>query len=402
VDRGPEDPNRRGERLGIYVDTVYCLEPGDRGRVWVDPIDLAFLRFAREVGRHFEATVLFGRVIHGAPPPDYAALEGIDVAALPHYSDLRDLFAVVRTVAGTSRGFLRGLARVDVVWVFGPHPFGLLLIALALLRRKRLALGVRQDTVRYYRSRLPSRWWTPVLIAARALDLVHRLLARSLRTTVVGMQIARSYGAERPTVLPMTVSLIRANDIVSRPAIDDWSGTIELFTVGRIEPEKNPLLLIDVLARLERAMPGRFRLVWVGRGRLEDPVLQRADEMGVRERVDLRGFVPFGPELLALYRSAHIFVHVSRTEGVPQVLVEAMACGTPVVATDVGGVRSALDGGQAGLLVPPGDADALVRAIVRLVDESDLRGRLVARGLELASRVTLEAEAARVAAFLAT
>jgi glycosyltransferase involved in cell wall biosynthesis len=106
--------------------------------------------------------------------------------------------------------------------------------------------------------------------------------------------------------------------------------------------------------------------------------------------------------LMALYRSAHVFVHVSRTEGVPQVLVEAMACGTPVVATDVGGVGSALDRGRAGLLVPPGDADALVRAIVRLIDDGELRRQLVARGLELASHVTLEAEAARVAAFVAT
>jgi glycosyltransferase involved in cell wall biosynthesis len=402
VGRVPEDRNRCVARLGIYVDTVYCLESGERGRVWADPIDLAFLLFAREVGRHFGATVLFGRAIHGPPPRDYAALEGIEVAALPHYRDLRHPLDVLRAMRGTARGFLRGLARVDIVWVFGPHPFGLMLVALALARGKRVVLGVRQDTIRYYRNRLPSRWWTPVLIAARALDFVHRLLARGLRTTVVGPDIARSYGAERATVLPMTVSLIRAGDIVTRPASRDWSGTIVLVTVGRIEPEKNPMLMIDVLAHLERASPNRFRLIWVGRGRLADAVMQRAEETGVRERVDLRGFVPFGPELMALYRSAHVFVHVSRTEGVPQVLVEAMACGTPVVATDVGGVGSALDRGRAGLLVPPGDADALVRAIVRLIDDGELRRQLVARGLELASHVTLEAEAARVAAFVAT
>ena len=94
-------------------------------------------------------------------------------------------------------------------------------------------------------------------------------------------------------------------------------------------------------------------------------------------------------------------MHASLTEGVPQVLVEALACGTAVVASDVGGVRRALDDGRAGLLVPPADVDALVRAVRRLTDDAELRRRLVARGLELARETTLELEAARVAGFVA-
>ena len=76
-----------------------------------------------------------------------------------------------------------------------------------------------------------------------------------------------------------------------------------------------------------------------------------------------------------------------------------MASSTPVVATDVGGVRAALDGGRAGLLVPPDDVDALVSAIRRLGDEQ-LRERIVAQGLEVARGITMEAEAARVVAFI--
>jgi glycosyltransferase involved in cell wall biosynthesis len=218
-----------------------------------------------------------------------------------------------------------------------------------------------------------------------------------LHTTVVGTEIAASYGAQRPTVHAMTVSLIRAADLASGPAVRDWSGPVELLTVGRIEPEKNPLLLVDALAQLD---PQRYRLTWIGRGRLEEAVCRRALHAGVSDRLALHGFVAFGPELLALYRRAHAFVHVSLTEGVPQVLIEAMACGTPVVATDVGGVAAALDSGRAGLLVPPDDLEALVRAIIRIGDDEDLRRRLVAHGLELARERTLEVEAARVAAVL--
>jgi glycosyltransferase involved in cell wall biosynthesis len=95
-----------------------------------------------------------------------------------------------------------------------------------------------------------------------------------------------------------------------------------------------------------------------------------------------------------------VFLHVSLTEGVPHVLVEALSSGTPIVATDVGGVRSALEDGAAGLLVPPGDAAALTTALFQLVDDDALRTRLVEHGLGLARERTLENEAARVAAFL--
>lgn len=198
----------------------------------------------------------------------------------------------------------------------------------------------------------------------------------------------------------MMPSLVRAADVVGEPPERDWTGVIELLTAGRIDPEKNPVLLVEMMAVLERRHPGRYRLSWAGVGPLDDAVRRRAAELQIEDRVELLGYVPFRPELLALYRRAHVFVHVSLSEGVPQVLVEALACGTPVVATDVGGVRSALDGGRAGVLVPPSDAEAAAAAVIRLSDDERLRAQLVARGLLLARERTLEAEAARVAAFL--
>jgi glycosyltransferase involved in cell wall biosynthesis len=80
---------------------------------------------------------------------------------------------------------------------------------------------------------------------------------------------------------------------------------------------------------------------------------------------------------------------------VPQVIVEALASGTPVVATDVGGVRGAF--GDAVALVPPRSREALVEAVLHLAADPVFRDDLVARGLALARTLTLEAEAARVA-----
>jgi glycosyltransferase involved in cell wall biosynthesis len=118
--------------------------------------------------------------------------------------------------------------------------------------------------------------------------------------------------------------------------------------------------------------------------------------------VVLRGEVANGPELWRLYRAGHVFLHVSLTEGLPQVLCEAQAAGVPIVATAVGGVAEALGGGAAGLLVPPRDAVSAAAAVQRIADEPSLRRRLVAAALAAAERETLEDQLDRVAQFLRT
>jgi glycosyltransferase involved in cell wall biosynthesis len=387
-------------RLGVYQDGPFTLVATDgRPRLAPDPVDAPFLRFVAEVAQQFDGLVVFARVTGTGAPDDRILLpEGTGIVRLPDYGSLRRLGAVARAAARTAAAFWRGLEHVDVVWAFGPHPFELVLVALALARGKRVAVGVRQDTPAYFRARLPSSRWKPVLAPVLALDALHRLVARRVPATVVGDANARRYARGR--VLAITPTLVRAGDVVAEPRARDWEGTVELLTVGRVDAEKNPSLLVEALAELERERPGRYRVRWVGTGPLLEDVRRRAAERGLADSFELAGYVPFGPELLDLYRRAHVFVHVSLTEGVPQVLHEALASGTPVVATDVGGVASALEGGRAGLLVPPADLAALTAAVLRLSDDVELRAGLVARGLELARGRTLEAEALRVSEFL--
>jgi glycosyltransferase involved in cell wall biosynthesis len=119
----------------------------------------------------------------------------------------------------------------------------------------------------------------------------------------------------------------------------------------------------------------------------------------VEDAADVRGYVPIDGGLPELYRSSHAFLHVSWTEGLPQVLFEAFAAGLPVVATEVGGVAAAA--GDAALLVPPGDAERPAAELARVGVDAELRARLVAAGLARVREHTLEAESRRVAEFLA-
>ena len=133
-----------------------------------------------------------------------------------------------------------------------------------------------------------------------------------------------------------------------------------LLAVGRLEPQKDYPTLLDGFAVLRRDMPDA-RLIILGEGR-ERAMLERI----IRQRaldgaVDLPGFLvnPFG-----VMAAADLLVLSSRWEGFPNVLVEAMACGTPVVATDCpSGPREILDAGRYGPLVPVADVEALAAAM---------------------------------------
>jgi glycosyltransferase involved in cell wall biosynthesis len=155
------------------------------------------------------------------------------------------------------------------------------------------------------------------------------------------------------------------------------------------------LLLVEVLARLD----SRWRLTAIGTGSLRVELERRLAEAGLAGRAELPGYVPWGPELRDRYCGAHALVNVSDTEGVPQVVYEAHASGLLVVATDVGGVRSALRDGACGLLVAPRDPDATAAAIETLAAEPELRRRLIEAGLKQVAGETLEAQLDRIVAF---
>jgi glycosyltransferase involved in cell wall biosynthesis len=135
-----------------------------------------------------------------------------------------------------------------------------------------------------------------------------------------------------------------------------------------------------------------------GEGAMRGDLEQRLDQLGVRDAVDLRGYVAHDDGLREEYRKAHALAHVSWTEGLPQVLYEAFAAELPVVATDVGGIRDAT--GDAALLIPPGDPGGIAEQLARVGADPDLRARLVDRGLETVRAHTLESETAKVASFM--
>lgn len=389
-------------RVAVYADNWY--RPTEDG-IYADRSLVVFIAGVADAAEH---TILLGQLDPELPRAHYRVPDHLDFVGLPSYPSMLSLRAPL-AMLGSLRRFWRVLPQVDVVWLLGPHPLCLAFAALARLRGKRVALGVRQDFPTYVRTRHPGK--RLVHLAGDLLEGSYRLMARRAPTVVVGPELAQNFRRARH-LLPISVSLVRDSDIVDAEAAATrpWNGEHSVLSVGRLETEKNPLLLADVLAKLtpnpaQAAEPpasgngGAWRLLICGEGPLEGELRERLRQLGVEDRAELLGYLPIHGGLMDRYRGVNAFLHISWTEGMPQVLLEAFAAGTPVVATAVGGVPEAA--GDAALLIPPGDADAAAAALHRLATEPDLRRDLVRRGIERVRNRTLEAESARVARFLA-
>lgn len=376
-------------RFAVYTDYKYRH---DSTGVYAEK---AFTLFLARLADEFDGLVLLGRLDPRPGRWHYRLPPSLSFVPLPWYPSLARPLTAAPAMLRSIRRFWRALDDVDGVWLLGPHLLSLAFLLIAVARRKRVLLGARQDLPRYVANRHPDR--RTLQVAAQVLEGAWRLLARRHPIIVVGPDLERRYRRAR-AVLGVYVSLI-AERAIEAPAGEsrDYSGELSVLAVGRLEREKNPLLLADVLAMLREAEP-RWRLVVCGDGPMRDELMQRLRRLGVSEHADLRGYVAMDGGLARFYRDCHLFLHVSWTEGVPQVLLEAFAARLPVVATAVGGVPLAADG--CALLIQPGDASAAAEQLVTLAHDESLREGLTRAGAALVRRHTIDAETRRVADFL--
>lgn len=377
-------------RLAVYTDYTYRRDAeGVSG-------ERAFVRFMTGLRPHVERLVLVGRLDPRPGRSHYPLGDGVGFVGLPFYSSLTRPGSVLRSLASSAVRFWRVLDDVDTVWLLGPYIHAIGFAALARIRGRTVVLGVRQDFPTYARNRHPRKRW--VHVSADLMEWTFQTMARRLPVAVVGPDLARRY-ARTPALLELTVSLVSEAELEDpeRALARAAAQSRRVLSVGRLDMEKNPLLLADVIAGLRR-VDERWRLDVAGEGPLREQLEERLRDLGVRDAAVLHGYVPIDGGLGDLYREAEVFLHVSFTEGLPQVLFEAFAAGTPIVATDVGGVGDAA--GDAALLVGPADADAAVSAVLRVSGDFELRRALVRAGAKRVREHTLEAEAAGLACFL--
>jgi glycosyltransferase involved in cell wall biosynthesis len=157
--------------------------------------------------------------------------------------------------------------------------------------------------------------------------------------------------------------------------------------VGTLQPRKNLMVLLDAFTSL--VGEGRdLHLAIVGKkGWLYEPLFARVRELGLEERVHFPGYVPQS-DLPALLSGARLFVLPSLYEGFGLPILEAMACGTPVVCSAVASLPEVA--GDAAILVNPQDTAQLTQALARVLDDDALRQQLVRKGLDRVAHFSWE------------
>jgi len=379
------DQKKWPNSIGVFADLIYRR---DGENLYAN---MAFALYLAALAEQVDRVVVFGRLDPICGKAEHLVANNIEFVALPYYSSVADLLGVLRAMPRAAKAFARGARGLDCVWLFGPHPMTFLFCWLARLRGVPTCLGVRQDQPSYMRNRLTGRRRAVAMPMFILMERRFRRRARRQLTFVAGASLAEAYGGP-PTVQATAFTVVDRSDIVGQPRPRACTETVELISVGRLDPEKNPLLMPAIVRQLIDLNPNRqWHLTVVGDGPLAADFDAVAQQLGVTDQITRVGYVSYGPELHSLYENADIMLHVSHTEGLPQVLLEAMAFGLPFVATDVGGVR-ALAEPVGAPLVPPEDAAAAAAAVAALAADQQRREACVASALLAVDTYSIQAQ----------
>jgi glycosyltransferase involved in cell wall biosynthesis len=235
------------------------------------------------------------------------------------------------------------------------------------------------------------------LIGTRAHVALDRLMIRGSDMAVVVSEAARDHLIRRESIDPAMIEVINIGwDFESLRATPEDGRRVRAelglesgFVIGyvaRFIPFKGHDVLLAAVERLRSRIPN-VRVLFVGDGPRER--LERlTEDLGLTDHVVFAGF---RRDVMACMRAMDVLVHPSRTESFPQVIVEALAAETPVVATRVGGVSEIVEPERTGLLVPPGRPEAIEAAVLRLYENPELRIAFGRRGrISVSERFTLD------------
>ena len=214
---------------------------------------------------------------------------------------------------------------------------------------------------------------SPVMVKRRA-----RKLHGKIAVSKPAMEFASRYVPGHYDIIPNGIDLEHFSPDV--PPVDEFcDGKLNLLFVGRLEPRKGLNYLLKAYQRVGQEIPGS-RLIIVGPGtRLRRKYKRQVKREDLKD-VTFAGYVPYA-ELPSYYKTCDIFCSpATGRESFGIVLLEAMALGKPVVASNIEGYASVVSDGIEGLLVPPKDDRALAQALISLMTDQSLRQQMGARG----------------------
>lgn len=359
----------------------------------------SFARYVDSLAPYFDKVILSVPVFEQPPSSGSRVRSGnVILAPLPYFPGPRQFYPKLLLMRGRLRAWVD---QCDVIHLRVPSPAAIFAFRMARARQKPVFLLVVGD----YAALLPHLGYRGVKKALFGLyvgfeEWALRYMTTRALTFANGAALREKHESQGAQVIETRTTTLSSHDIATRA--DTCSGSaIRLLTVSRIDPRKGLQALPSVIAALAGAgINATSDIVGPTIGLIgdseRDAIRRAADGAGVGDRVRLPGPIALD-RLMPLYRDYDIFVLPTRPgEGIPRVLLEAMAAGLPIVTTRVSGISSLIAHEENGLLVDEGSVEQVVAAVRRLIETPALRQRLIQGGYATARAHTLERQAAQV------
>ncbi|MBY0493469.1 MAG: glycosyltransferase family 4 protein [Cyanobacteria bacterium] len=359
----------------------------------------SFARYVDSLAPYFDRVILSVPVFD-TPPASGSRVnaKNVTLAPLPYFPGPRQFYPMLRSVQPRLRSWVD---QCDIIHLRIPSPAAIFAFRLARARKKPVFLLVVGD----YQALLPHLGYAGIKKTLFAMyvgfeEWAVRFMTMRALTFANGRALREKHEAHGAKIHETRTTTLSLSDIATRTDTCTQP-RIRILTVSRIDPRKGLRLLPSLVAALKRE--GRDVTVdivgppigLIGESE-RDAIAADADRLGVADRVTLHGTVELD-RLMPMYREFDLFVLPTRPgEGIPRVLMEAMAAGLPLVTTDVSGIASLVSDGENGLLVPDGSTNALVDAVRSLITTASLRQRLIQGGYATARAHTLERQAAEL------
>lgn len=218
----------------------------------------------------------------------------------------------------------------------------------------------------------------------RALSPVRRAVFRRSKAVIANSKglAALSMAADPHPVVVIPNGIDSSTFRPAPPAGSDVDSPVTLLFVGRLHEQKNLHVLLEQFASARRQCRRDLRLVMVGDGPQRESLHEAAVQLGLGDRIEWRGWMD-RRDLAAVYRQANIFINPSLYEGMPNTVMEAMASGLPVIASNVAGNSDLIDHDRNGLLFELDAPGALSHAIIALAQDDSLRETFSSRARQL-------------------
>ncbi|MBM4386527.1 MAG: glycosyltransferase family 4 protein [Deltaproteobacteria bacterium] len=360
-----------------------------------------FVGFIAEARKYFDRVTLLSRVVRQQGSPHMPLPEFFEVRELPFYKNIPDLYLkfpsfypALSEIAGSLSGCC------DFFWLNFAHPVS------AMIMKEPGAAGKAFSLVRgnymldaYYKNSGLMKY--PAFLSALFAERYYVRLSRKTRAPLfaVGRSLSARYsamGLDVTTIYPTLVSGKEALDFSSLKRDYDFSGRpVKLLYMGRLSREKGVVNLIDVLGEVVKKKK-EVHLTVVGEGDEKERLLERARELDLEDKVTLAGSSFPRSAIYNFFRDNDIFVLPSLTEGFPQVILEALLFGMPIVSTDAGSVRDVLEDGRNSFVVKRGDSRAMAERILAFIENPPLAEKFGSHSRERVSGMTMEAEAGKI------